>query len=223
LHLDRLVVETVYSVCALAYVLLSVLMALRGRMSKTGLAILGCCVASTVWATATATGAPFGALALLDSLRLSAWLLLVLTLVTIRKGGGSGLGRTYLFGGLAYCFVAIAYDGWALAANSNAAGLQTPQVLIRICFAVAGLLTIENLWRNTRTERHWHVWPLCLAIGGVFAYELFLFSDAFITRGRADPGLGLATVLSSGSFRRKLNPRYRVTFLRIATTIASSG
>jgi putative PEP-CTERM system histidine kinase len=32
---------------------------------------------------------------------------------------------------------------------------------------------------------------LCVAIGGLFAYELFLFSDAFITRGRVDTGLAL--------------------------------
>ena len=65
------------------------------------------------------------------------------------------------------------------------------QLLVRIGFGVFGLLTIENLWRNTPPSRHWHVWPICLALGGLFAYELFLFSDAFITRGRVDPGLAL--------------------------------
>jgi len=51
------------------------------------------------------------------------------------------------------------------------------------------------LWRNTELQRRWHVWPLCLAIGGLFAYELFLFSDAFITRGRVDPGLALGRAI----------------------------
>ncbi len=65
------------------------------------------------------------------------------------------------------------------------------QLLLRIGYGVAGLLTVENYWRNTEPQRRWHLWPLCLAIGGLFAYELFLFSDAFITRGRVDSGLGL--------------------------------
>jgi putative PEP-CTERM system histidine kinase len=199
LHLDIFVTETVYSGCALVFILLIVLMVLRGRTSKTGLAILGCCVASVVWAGATAAsgGLPAAVLALLDSIRLSAWLLFAVALVTKRAGDGSGLGRAYLFGALAFCLAAIGNDGWVLVLNPGAAGLHTSQLLIRIGFGVVGLLTIENLWRNTETQRRWHVWPLCLAVGGLFAYELFLFSDAFITRGRVDPGLALGRAIAA--------------------------
>src|SRR5262249_57720872 len=78
---------------------------------------------------------------------------------------------------------------WAQAVPETATFI--PQILVRIGFGVAGLLTIENLWRNTEAERRWHVWPLCLAIGGLFVYELFLFSDAFITPNPVHPGLAL--------------------------------
>jgi putative PEP-CTERM system histidine kinase len=186
-----LVTDTVYSGCALAFVLLVALMVPRGRTSKTGLAILGCCFASAIWAGAAAASAPLAVLALLDSIRLSAWLLLTVALVTIRAGDGIGVGRAYLLGASAFCVVAIAADGWVLSVNAGAARLGVPQLLLRIGCAVAGLLTIENLWRNTEPPRRWHMWPLCLAVGGFFAYDLFLFSDAFITRGRVDPGLGL--------------------------------
>jgi hypothetical protein len=170
-----------------------VLMVLRGRTSKTGLAILGCCFASVVWASATAIsgGLPVAFLAVLDSIRLSAWLLFAVALVTLWAGDGSGIGRGYLVGALAFCLATIAYDGWLLVLAPDASRLYTPQLLVRIGFGVAGLLTIENLWRNTEPQRRWHVWPLCLAVGGLFAYELFLFSDAFITRGRVNPGLNL--------------------------------
>src|SRR6516165_4522089 len=119
-------------------------------------------------------------------------------MVTVRAGDGSGLGRAYLFGALGYCLFAIAKDAWVLFLNPYAAGLDTTQLLLRIGLGVGGLLTIENLWRNTEPTRRWHLWPLCLAIGGVFAYELFLFSDAFITRGRVDPGLALGRALVAG-------------------------
>ena len=93
--------------------------------------------------------------------------------------------------GSRFCLAAIADDGWTLVVAPDAPAFYMSQLLLRIGFGVAGLLTIENFWRNTEPERRWHVWPLCLAIGGLFAYELFLFSDAFITRGRVDPGLAL--------------------------------
>jgi putative PEP-CTERM system histidine kinase len=181
----------VYSGCALAFLALIVLMVLQGRTSRTGVAILGCCVASLSWASATAAAAPLAALSSLDSVRLSAWLLFAVALVTIRASDGSGLGRAYLFGAVGFCLAAIIDDVWILVVSPDATALYTSQLLIRIGLGVAGLLTIENFWRNTEPERRWHVWPLCVAIGGLFAYELFLFSDAFITRGRVDPGLTL--------------------------------
>jgi putative PEP-CTERM system histidine kinase len=189
LHLDLFVKETVYSGCALAFLALIVLIVLHGRTSRAGAAILGCCFASLIWASATAAAAPIAVLSLLDSFRLSAWLLFAVALVTIRAGDGSGLGRTYLLGAVSFCFAAVINDLSALVLAPGTAALYTSQLLIRIGFGVAGLLTIENFWRNTEPERRWHVWPLCVAIGGLFAYELFLFSDAFITRGRVDPGL----------------------------------
>jgi putative PEP-CTERM system histidine kinase len=176
------------------------LMVLRGRTSKTGLAILGCCLASVIWASATAAsgGQPVAILALLDSIRLSAWLLFAVALVTVRAGDGNGVGRIYLFGAFAFCLAAIADDAWVLFGDPDAPGLYISQQLIRIGFGVAGLLTIENIWRNTEPQRRWHVWPLCVAVGGLFAYELFLFADAFITRGRVDPGLGLGRAIVTG-------------------------
>jgi putative PEP-CTERM system histidine kinase len=199
LNLDIIITQTVYTGCALAFILVIVLMILRGRTSKTGLAIIGCCLASVAWAAATAASArlPIIGLALLDGIRLSAWLLFAVTLVTIRAGDGSGLGRLYLFGTLAFCVAAIANDAQLLFVDPTTLGFDTSQLLVRIGFGVIGLLTIENLWRNTEPQRRWHVWPLCLALGGLFAYELFLFSDAFITRGRVDPGLGLGRAIAA--------------------------
>lgn len=191
MSLDVPVTETVYSTCALAFAAVIALMIARSRTSGAGVAILGCCVATVIWASATAGRAPLSVLALLDSLRLSAWLSFAAALVTMRAKHGRGLARAYLFGALAFCLAAIASDASVLVVNEGAPRLYILQLLARIGFGVAGLLTIENLWRNTAMERRWHVWPLCLAVGGLFAYELFLFSDAFITRGRVDPGLAL--------------------------------
>jgi putative PEP-CTERM system histidine kinase len=191
------VTAAVYWGCAVAFILLIALMILRGRTSKTGIAILACCVVSVVWAGANALSGDLSgaAVALIDDIRLSAWLLFTIALVTIRARDGAGLVRIYLFGALAYCLAAIANDGWILALDLYAPRPFTSQLLLRIGFGVIGLLTIENLWRNTEPPKRWHVWPLCLAVGGLFAYELFLFSDAFITRGRVDPGLALGRAL----------------------------
>ncbi len=174
-------------------------MLLRGRTSRTGAAIIGCCLASAAWAGATAAAglAPSPVLPVLDSVRLSAWLLFAISLVTAGFGQGSARRRYYLAAAGTFCLAAIAIDLDALIASAGDR-LAFMQILMRIGFGVLGLLTVENLWRNTDPWRRWHVWPVCLAIGLLFAYELFLFSDAFITRGRVDPGLALGRAIAAG-------------------------
>ncbi|MBV8120818.1 MAG: PEP-CTERM system histidine kinase PrsK [Alphaproteobacteria bacterium] len=192
-----MVVETVYSGCALAFALVIALMVLRGRTSRTGVAIIACCAASAVWATATAMSGsiPAAALAVLDSIRLSAWLIFAVALLTA-GGGDAERKRAYLIGAAAYCGLAIAIDLRGFIPGLGAGDLFA-QMLVRIGFGVLGLLTVENLWRNTDLWRRWHVWPLCLALGLLYAYELFLFSDAFITQGQVDPGLALGRAIAA--------------------------
>jgi hypothetical protein len=75
-NLDIVVTQTVYAGCALGFILVILLMILRGRTSNTGFAILGCCLASVAWAAATAASArlPIAGLALFDrqALRMAA-------------------------------------------------------------------------------------------------------------------------------------------------------
>ena len=130
----------------------------------------------------------------LDSIRLSAWLLFAVSLVTSGGGETSEHKRRYLIAAALFCAVAIAVDLRALVLGE---GQSFAQIFVRIGFGVLGLLTVENLWRNTDPWRRWHVWPVCLAIGLLYAYEFFLFSDAFITRGRVDPGLALGRAIAA--------------------------
>jgi putative PEP-CTERM system histidine kinase len=173
-------------------------MILRGRTSRTGVAIIGCCLSSAAWAAATATGGflPLGIPALLDSFRLSAWLLFAVALVTVHASEGSEVGRRYLVAAAIFCAAAIAIDLWTLTVGPALLTLYA-QLLVRVGFGVFGLLTVENLWRNTAASRRWHVWPICLALGLLYAYELFFFSDAFITRGRIDPGLAVGRAIAA--------------------------
>ncbi|MEL7186738.1 MAG: XrtA/PEP-CTERM system histidine kinase PrsK, partial [Pseudomonadota bacterium] len=49
-----------------------------------------------------------------------------------------------------------------------------------LAIAVLGLILIEQLYRNSSMSSRWSLKPLVLGIGGLFAYDLFLYSQSFL-------------------------------------------
>jgi hypothetical protein len=41
---------------------------------------------------------------------------------------------------------------------------------------------VEQLYRNTHPEKRWAIKFLCLGVGGLFAYDLFLYSQGLLLR-----------------------------------------
>ena len=49
-----------------------------------------------------------------------------------------------------------------------------------VLLSVGGLFLIENLYRNTRPEQRWGIKFLCLGVGGMFAYDFFMYAQALL-------------------------------------------
>ena len=65
--------------------------------------------------------------------------------------------------------------------------LTEAQIIGREAVAIFGLLLVENLYRNTSARRQWKVVPLCIGLGGLYAYQFFLYSDALLVGRVSDP------------------------------------
>ncbi|MGK0297669.1 MAG: putative PEP-CTERM system histidine kinase [Gammaproteobacteria bacterium] len=50
----------------------------------------------------------------------------------------------------------------------------------QVFISILGLILVERLWRNTELTGRWRLKFLFFGIGGIFAYELFLYSDAVL-------------------------------------------
>ncbi len=48
--------------------------------------------------------------------------------------------------------------------------------------AVAGMVLVEQFYRNARTQDRWGIKFLCLALGGMFAYDFYLYSEGMLFR-----------------------------------------
>jgi putative PEP-CTERM system histidine kinase len=230
------VVLVTHLVCAAAFAILAGLLLSGRERSRTANALAVACAITVIWAVAGAFvgPVPLSLVAVIESLRNLAWLLFLCTLLAPAGSTGVSWARTArlavaLTGGLA---IGIDLLGVVLAPAATA--LSQPQLLARIGTAVLALSLVENHYRNTAPDARWHVIPLCIAIGAMYAFELFFCAEALLShqvepsllaaRALADaiaaPLLALAMV-RTGNWRTDIRMSHEAAFH--AVTLVSSG
>src|SRR5205807_5722439 len=178
--------EAIYGSCSVSFLALIALMLLRGRISGPGVAIIGACALTAAWAADLAMPGilPGSASAVFDSLRLSAWLILMVTLIGLRDQRPYGSASLPLLLTIGFCVVVVGYEVAVLGVDATTAGATWRlHDFLRVGLGVAGLLAAENLLRNAGDARRRDLWPLCLALGATFAFELFLYADHLMILG----------------------------------------
>jgi len=180
LHLPA--IALLHGVCALLYGLLATLILIRQQRGTTGLWLAGACLVTAVWAASVAAWPrPYESVpAILGLARSAAWCGFIFHLyrrtVTVRGYIAQtfitmGLLALLLIGGLAI-LDAMAYQ--------SSTALWSAGTALRLGFAVGNILLLENLYLNTPAETRWHLNMLCIALGGLFLYDLVLYSDALL-------------------------------------------
>jgi len=126
---------------------------------------------------------PFSALELLEILRDAAWFTFLLKLLGYARAERSRTVRIYAVVSLGLCAVVAAvvilnrYTTELLVDQGATRGLI---IFGHLLLAIFGLALVEQLYRNTRPERRWEVKFLCFGVGGLFAYDLYLYSNAML-------------------------------------------
>ena len=57
---------------------------------------------------------------------------------------------------------------------------------LNLLMTILGIVLIEQVYRNTRTEQKWAIKYLCLGLLGMFTYDFYMYADAFLYQ-RIDP------------------------------------
>ncbi|HTS90595.1 MAG TPA: hypothetical protein VMG55_01225, partial [Stellaceae bacterium] len=175
-----MIVAVAYGLGALAFAGLLVLMLMGRRAKGVGRNFVAACAVTLLWlcAAAISNWGVLGAVQPLESARAAAWLyFLASVLGTAADARGN---RTILrIAPLALGAIAILND-LRFAGAESITDFDFTQIVARLAMAIAGMLLVENLYRNAGSEQRWHVVALCIALGGMFAYDLFLYSDALL-------------------------------------------
>jgi putative PEP-CTERM system histidine kinase len=175
-----------YLATAALYAILVLLLLTVWRGRRLGGFLLVACAASVAWgvllAGQTLSGAvnPF-VIYFAEVLRAGAWLAF-LTMLAAQLGVQRGI--RYLGQGIWLLLLALGV-GITLFGNPP----QNPQALTAIlipgglAMSLAGLMLIEQLFRNSLPEARWRIKTLVLGAGGLFAYDLFMYSQGLLVGG----------------------------------------
>lgn len=176
--------------CVVLYVgLLALTLTRRPWSRETALAALACAL-TAVWAMGVSAGdaMPAAARPALEVAPLLVWTLFLSLLIapTVNTRFDPRL-RFLMLTVPAVVGCGVLWNDILSALRLGAGPLTQAQIIGRVALAIFGLLLVENLFRNTSARRQWHVVPLCIALGGLFAYQLFLYSDALLFGWVSDP------------------------------------
>src|SRR5712671_5840557 len=194
-------VQLIYAGCSAAFLVLIGLMLLRARVSGRGLLIIMAAGLTAIWAASIALNGifPYAVIPILDSLRLSAWLIVLTLLLSRSDERRAGVVSVPVLGAITFSAMVLGAHVGALIDARLGPELDRITDLLHVGLAVSGLFGVENILRNADEARRRKLWPFCFALGATFAFELFLYANSLMVPG-AGPmlldGRGLVGLLA---------------------------
>ncbi len=177
-----------YSINAISYLLLALLLLISWKKKFLGGLLLAAVVIQVIWAVLIVYHLfvhplPEYVLLISEDVRLIAWVVFLLEI--IRHGTESGKNRKYFlftYGAISIAFVitlVFEYLGNIQLLVAN----HFYTYIYDLLLATFGLLLTEHFYRNSKQDKRWSIKFLCIGIGMLFAYDLYMYSHATLFEG----------------------------------------
>ena len=180
---------TSYALAATAYLIFTLLLVTGWRRRLQGGLLVLATSFTVLWAVVHASWAgwgwpPAGLVQLLEPLHLLVWFAFLFGILRNAQGDNSfsSVGMrvfTAFVYGIAVLVLMLPFMAGRLLAADQAVEFS---FLGYVLLTVSGLFLLENLYRNTRPEQRWGIKFLCLGIGGIFAYEFYMYAQGLLFR-----------------------------------------
>jgi putative PEP-CTERM system histidine kinase len=173
-----------YAAVGTFYALLTVLLLTTWRGHRVGIYLILASIVSAVWGFSLAAQMYSGSVypllvALLEVSRATIWILFLVRLVS-----QIGMSRWLRLVPVLTCVAVAASVIYQVALGAIdpllRANLAATIVPGGLAMALVGLILIEQLYRNASTDTRWSLKPLVLGVGGIFAFDLFIYSQGVL-------------------------------------------
>ncbi|MDB4476033.1 PEP-CTERM system histidine kinase PrsK [bacterium] len=181
-----------HGAAALGFFVLAALLLTQWRVRPLGPGLLFAAVATALWASIVAVGTlneypPITLIQLSELARNAGWIFFLLQLLGFQSGGDvwTWLGRRWLGPFVGTLLAALGVI--ALRPLGDVLGLSTADagdvaLMLWLAMAIAGLLLVEQVYRNASSTERWGVKFLCLGLGAFFAYDFVMYAEALLFR-----------------------------------------
>ncbi len=180
-----------YLTAALAFLVLALLVLFRWRNRPGSLWIIVAALLSVVWAFYLAVtlwhSESSAALSggLFDVARNAGWFAVLLSLL-VRDGQRTPSSSRFLriWIAIAAAFLVALVLSLVIPGIPGAEVMHSMNLLL---MTIAGLVLVEQVYRNTPPQRRWGIKFLILSLGAMFAFDLFLFADLVLFQTLDNP------------------------------------
>lgn len=181
-----------HAVACLCFTGLALRSARRGAAADAaGRWLIAAAAITALWAfifvvAVTRGGPAIGLLAPAETLRTAAWIAFLAALLApswaVRARADSSRTLALVLGGIvAVQLVLDGVAGLGVSPPAAASVIALAFVATRMTLAIGGLVLVHNLYINTADSSRWSVRLLCIALGGLFGYDLNLYTLALLT------------------------------------------
>ena len=174
-----------YGLTALVYGVFALYLYAAWRGSKVGGCLLAAVVLSCVWALVNLWWTVYRpgeqtymlGVGVADALRIGGWFVFLLVLLRPLSGG-----YWKIFCAVAVAVLAVQLGGVLIYWQRLAEDIQAFRMNLggSLTGAVLGFVLVEQLYRDIAQDKRWSMKPLCMGLGAMYMFEIYLFADAFL-------------------------------------------
>lgn len=177
-----------YSLNAISYFVLAVLLAISWKKRLLGGLLLAAVIYQTFWSILLAMQAytsqvPEIILLVIENLRLALWVVFLLEI--LRQASEKNANKSlfvYMYSGI-FGLLIITLVLEYLRINQVVDLSHVFSYVFDLLLATTGLILTEQFYRNTKADKRWSIKFICIGIGLLFAYDLFMYSHATLFDG----------------------------------------
>lgn len=172
----------------LVYLALALLLVVGWRGHAIGRWLVVACGVMALWAGGVAIQERYGVFSVpvvwsMETLHSFIWLVFFWKVLSRQEGAQGGAGSVFIYRWGQSITVALLAYIWCLPYLQElypSVFKPSYQLLGHVGLVVVGLVLIEQIYRNTRTDERWRIKLLCFSLGTLFVYEFYLYSEAIL-------------------------------------------